>query len=215
MTMTQQLDATALANPMWDELRAHVRPGDYPWDDGPQVGGLGDWELLERRRDLVGRYAWTVTSPETVAFVAQHAGPKLVDPLAGSGYWAFLLAQLGVDVVAFDEAPPASVENNWHMLGVEHVPVAAMDAIGSTNRHPDRTLLLAWSPYDTTVGHMTLAAYDGDRVIYIGEGWGGCCGDDAMFTSFERDWTEVASHRPVQFLGIHDYVTVYDRKADS
>lgn len=215
MTMTEHVDAATITNPMWDDLRGHVGAGKYPWDDGPQVGGLGDYEPLERRADLVGRYAWTITSPETVAFVAEHSRGRIIDPMAGSGYWAYLLGQVGVDVLSFDETPPTTAVNNWHRPGVEHAPVGLMDAATSAGMHSDRTLLLAWPPYDTSTGHETLIAYTGARVIYIGEGWGGCCGDDDMFAAFERDWVEVASHRPVQWMGIHDFVTVYERKAEA
>ena len=77
--------------------------------------------------------------------------------------------------------------------------------------HPDRTLLLAWPPYDDPIGEKALTAYAGTRVIYIGEMDGGCCGDDAMFQRLATEWREVAEIRPVQWAGLHDWVTVYDR----
>jgi hypothetical protein len=50
-----------------------------------------------------------------VAFVAKHARGGLVDPIAGTGYWAYLLAQVGVDVVCYDLNPgTALVTNTWH-----------------------------------------------------------------------------------------------------
>ncbi|MFJ1539201.1 hypothetical protein ACIODS_11730 [Micromonospora chalcea] len=51
-------------------------------------------------------------------------------------------------------------------------------------------------------------------MIYIGEDWGGCCGDDGLFEAFERDWTKVAERVPVQWDGMHDVVNVYGRKAE-
>jgi hypothetical protein len=213
--MAPMPDVNALDNPMWDALRDHAKPSAYDWDGGAfQVGGIGDWLPLERRSDLVGRYAWTITDPATVAFVARHTGPKVIDPMAGSGYWAHLLRQLGVDVLASDETPPTGEANNWHRTGVQHVEVGRADAVEAVAAHgADRALLLAWPPYDSPIGADTLAAFPGDRVIFIGESEGGCTGDDRLFALFAEEWTEVASHRPVQFMGLHDFITVYDRKA--
>ena len=85
----------------------------------PGVGSAMDAELEGRldlrdpdlwlgahraRRELVVRYSWSVPTPEAVASIAAH-GP-LVDPMAGSGYWSYLLDLAGVDVVAFDRLPP-------------------------------------------------------------------------------------------------------------
>ncbi|MGS2615108.1 hypothetical protein ACVCAH_11360 [Micromonospora sp. LZ34] len=147
------------------------------------------------RSEYVKRYSWTITDPETVAFVAEHSGGRLVDPMAGTGYWAWQLTQAGVDVAAYDLNPPAlhSSANPWHRDTAAHFPVSMADAKDSAALHPDRALLLSWPPYEQSIGVETLGRYAGQRVIYIGEDWGGCCGDDGMFEAFERDWTKLAA----------------------
>ena len=91
-------------NPYWeavkdcvaaDSLRGNPVAGEFLLD-------LSVKENMARspnRQRLVRKYCWTVPDPETVAFVAKHAQGGLVDPIAGTGYWAYLLAQVGVDVV--------------------------------------------------------------------------------------------------------------------
>jgi hypothetical protein len=70
--------------------------------------------------------------------------------------------------------------------------------------------------------HCTLTGrysfYNGKRVIYIGEdhrvrdlGRAGATGDDDTHQILDSDWTEVDSRQPVQFWGIQDRVTVYER----
>jgi hypothetical protein len=54
--------------------------------------------------------------------------------------------------------------------------------------------------------------YIGNRIIHIGEHFG-CTADDEFFERLESGWDEVASHRPIQWFGMHDYITVYERKA--
>lgn len=208
---TIQLERT-IDNPMWDAIKDHVRP-DRRF--GVCVGGLNELVRWGSRHDLTSRYAWTITAPETVAFVAEYLRRSAIDPLAGSGYWAFLLAQAGVDVCASDLNPPAHDPkvNQWHREGT-HLMVDQRDAVDAvTSADATRSLLLSWPPYDNPIGAEVVSAFRGDRIVYVGESWGGCCGDDRLFELLERDWAEVASHRPVQFYGIHDLVTVYDRAA--
>ena len=208
-------------NAYWEAVRQHVR--NEPIWGGPCVdqygildrrtGGPRDYTMRLNRFALCGEYSWSVTDPDTVTFVAEHAGPLLIDPMAGSGWWAHLLGQLGVTVLASDLNPPDGTEaNHWHREG-QHVPVAQVDGVDAVKlAPPSATLFLSWPPYDRPAGHDILAAYTGTRVIYIGEGDGGCCGNDDMFRLFADGWVEVAGHRPVQWDGLHDYVTIYDRK---
>lgn len=202
-----------LDNPYWDEVKDQVGPSDIPWDRGLSIGGIGDWSPMRRRFDLTSNYAWTVTDPATVAFVAKHIGRHAFDPLAGTGYWAHILGQLGIEVLCSDRKPPAPGSGNrYHQGDSTWVPVRQSDGIMAALRWGlGRTLLLSWPPYDQIIGEQVLAEYPGDRVVYIGEGMGGCCGNDGMFELLDREWTEIASHRPVQWYGLHDWVTVYER----
>ncbi|MER7167262.1 hypothetical protein ABT336_14480 [Micromonospora sp. NPDC000207] len=200
--------ATAIINPYWDTIRDHATNGQvdpYPWpaeNNSP------------RRTALTDRYAWTITDPATVAFVAEHLNGLAIDPLAGTGYWAYLLGQAGVEVVASDHQPPNETTNHYHHAGVTHTRVKQDDAIKAVARRcAGWSLFLAWPPYDEPTGTNIIRAYEGDRIVYVGEGYGGCCGDDAMFELLGSEWVQVAEHRPVQFAGIHDFVTVYDRRA--
>lgn len=208
--------ALAYRNPYWDTVAGSARIEAYhPWDKGLFVGGYerdADRALHLRRHELTSEYAWTITGPATVAFVAEQCGPRVVDPLAGSGYWAWLLRQHGADVVASDLDPPNVAANKWHRGGV-WTSVAALDAVEAIEavEGTDWTLLLSWPPYDDPIGAKILTAYRGPRIVYIGEGDNGCCGDDDMWSLLRSGWHEVAEHRPVQWWGLHDWVTVYER----
>lgn len=211
------MTAALSTNAYWDAVKDRVKPGDYPWEpDGLTIGGFKDPDYVEAfslRRDLCSRYSWTITAPATVAFVAEHAGPQVIDPMAGTGWWAHLLTEAGCDVAAFDLNPPGSDANHWHQDPTTYHPITTFDGAQAVRDHgAGRTLLLSWPPYSDPAGADVLAAYLGDRVIFIGEGPGGCTGDDRVFELLESDWTEAAAHRPVQWYGIHDWITVYDRK---
>lgn len=204
-------------NPYWEAVKDRCKPGEFPWEPGLQIERFdltGEHRLYEPEIDrhaLVRIYSWTVTDPESIDFVAAHADGGLVDPMAGTGYWAYVLAQLGVDVVCYD-ANPCHTNNPWHHDAPLWVPVAQGYAEVVIDAHPDRVLLLAWPPYSEPSGNRVLREYAGQRVIYMGESEGGCTGDEDMHERLEAEWVEVAERVPVQWWGLHDRITVYERK---
>ena len=207
-------------NPYWDAVRGDVRPGHFSWE-GPMVGcpfvrdmskpvrDRLSWEEPRLdRHDFVRRYAWSITDPAAVQFVATYSRCRLLDPMAGTGYWAYLLRQLGIDVVCCDASPG---ENKWHKGAALWVPVPQNWAEVAVDEHPDRVLFLSWPPYGEPSAWRTLREFKGDRLIYIGEGEGGCTGDDDFHKLLDNEWHEVTWHRPVQWWGLHDVITVYER----
>lgn len=218
-------------NPMWELVRHAVRPVKYRFLGGAlEVGGvdellrryesreqldvmdllLDDWYM--RRRALVRRYTWTITDPWTVQFVQQWGAGGLIDPLAGTGYWGYLLGQLGVDVLSSDLYPPQrdSRVSFFHPESAQHVPVAQMDAVKAVITHGQgRTLLLSWPPMDELATHV-VQNYPGERVIFLGE-LGGMTGDASLIAELAVHWQEVETHLPVQFWGIRDMVHVFER----
>src|SRR5712675_189481 len=67
-------------------------------------------DLAERRRELASLFSWAVPNAPALEVLAAHA--PLVECGAGMGYWAALLRARGVDVLAYDAAPPGrSLEN--------------------------------------------------------------------------------------------------------
>jgi hypothetical protein len=202
-------------NPFWetvkdcvdaDSLRGNAVVGEFRLDRTVEES----MARLPNRQRLVRKYCWTIPDPETVAFVAKHARGGLVDPIAGTGYWAYLLAQVGVDVVCYDLNPGTALHTNgWHGEDL-YAEICAKDGAEAAALYPDRTLFLSWPPYEQDVGTRILMAYKGNRVIYIGEGQGGT-GNDELRLTLDTAWAEVESREPVQWWGIHDRVTVYER----
>jgi hypothetical protein len=197
-----------------------VSAGERPWQGpciarlrlGPDLNeGAGKWaEEYMDRPEFVGRYAWSVTDPISVHFVACYSRGLALDPMAGTGYWAYVLNQLGVDVACYDSSPPP--DNTWHDGNPTWVPVNQGFAEVAVDKHPDRVLFLSWPPYSEPSAYRTLREYQGDRVIYIGEGEGGCTGDDDFHCLLTEEWEEIACRRPIQWWGLHDDITVYERK---
>lgn len=215
-------------NPFWEKIKQ--LPGDKfhmefygKWN--PRIFSADHMV----RDDFCREYAWAITDPTSVQFVADWLKPRAVELGAGRGYWAWQVAQLGVDILAYDIAPPDKVfTNHYHSPRAEaketrfgdflNQPVTCYHPVAQGDesvllQHTDRTLFLCWPPYDSDMAMNALNSYTGKRLVYIGEGSGGCTADDAFHDRLEEDWEEVASHEPVQWDGIHDWIYVYERKS--
>lgn len=200
-----------LRNPYWDTVKKHVsRTGTLY-----ERGDLQCWQFCNK-------YAWTVTDPASLAFVASFLAPSAVEIGAGTGYWAWMMAQMGIDIVAYDSAPPNLIFNEWHspwdgqagcftgQLRETYYPVV-LGGPENLALHSDRTLLLSWPPYRSNMALKCLTYYAGDRLIYIGEGEGGDCATTAFFKHLNKNWRLVASHTPVYWYRSGDTITLYER----
>jgi hypothetical protein len=160
--------------------------------------------LLMRRFRFVHHFAWAIPTDEALEAVGGH----VVEVGAGGGYWAELLRARGATVHAYDPLPG---RNHWVDRLWGSVRMGDATAAGE---HPDATLLLCW-PISGPPPSDALAAYldaGGQRLVYVGEHEGGCCADEAFFRALERAMRQVDSCSLPQFPGIHDYLSVWERR---
>ena len=161
---------------------------------------LGATEFVLRRL-AVHCFAWAVPTDEAVKAIASYG--DVVEVGAGRGYWARLIADVGVDVAAFD----LQVENKLYY----EVQAGGVDSVEGCG---DRTLLLCWPPYSKPMAHEALLAYEkagGRCIVYVGEGRGGCTGTDRFHSFLEERWRCVEDLTIPQWWGLHDYLSVWER----
>lgn len=116
---------------------------------------------------LAQRYAYVLPSDSPLAMLA-GLGP-LVEIGAGTGYWAHRLRSIGVDIVAFDQAPvDGERANRYHSRTRPWTHVERGDQTVLAG-HADRALFLCWPPLFSSLGDC-LTYYRGDTVAYIGDG---------------------------------------------
>lgn len=158
------------------------------------------------------KYAWGLPTPAALSVVARH-GP-IVEVGSGTGYWAWLLFQMGADIIAYDMSPGMTLRNHFHGFKPGFYPVHKCDAEEAARKHPDRTLLLCW-PSDTTMASRALSAYGGGTVIYIGfnsERQGVYTGDKTFHKLLSEQWTLVEEHEIPSWYPCRDCLRVYRRK---
>lgn len=228
------LAAQQLHNPYWDAVKS--LPGEETlleegrWKPVQTTYDERNHRVLEHRETLTSQYAWSIPDPSSLAFVAYYLGSHAIELGAGTGYWAMLLDQLGVNIIAFDQRPPYLVGNNWyHSPSIpRNGPVAPerkllhkkRDIFFNVRRgtpkmltrtaYAHRTLFLCWPPHQQPMAAKSLKAYLGRRIVYIGPPrW---TADPTFFEAIARDWREIASHCPESWYAIEDDIKVYERR---
>lgn len=188
---------TKVINPYLDEFRSldHRR-----------------WQTYLEREKLVTKYAWAVPNEEVLQEIAQYS--PLIEIGAGTGYWSRLLEDRGADIVAFDTKPPTPLpdgtSNNRYCKPFTYFEVR-LGGHEQVSKFPTRTLFLCWPVMDN-MSSLALSTYQGKYVLYIGEGNGGCTGNDNFHMQLRHHWVETKYVPIPQWSGIYDRLYVYRRK---
>ena len=170
--------------------------------------------LEERRRELASLFSWAVPNTRALDVLAAYA--PLVECGAGMGYWAALLRARGVDIAAYDAAPPGRASKNaFHRRGREPwTDVLRASSIAAVRRHRDRTLVLCWPPYgDDGASYSVLRAYRGETFLYIGEPDEGATGSVRFRRELALNWTLAKTVALPRWPRLRDTLMVYRRNA--
>ncbi len=134
------------------------------------------------RMEAVRRHAFAVPTAAALDAIRRVARHGVVELGAGTGYWAYVADQQGIDVLAVDIEPAPSPASKWFAHVRPWYPVVRGDHTVAAE-HPDRALLLVWPPIDEAWPLDAVDRYraaGGRHVVYVGEPPGGGTGDDAL-----------------------------------
>ncbi|HWM42211.1 MAG TPA: hypothetical protein VNP36_07225, partial [Burkholderiales bacterium] len=158
-------------------------------------------DLGERRRELASLFSWAIPTDAALELLAKYA--PLVECGAGMGYWLALLRARGVDAIGYDR----SVRRPWSAIqrGL---------SVKAARRHPERSLLLCWPPYDDdSASYEALRAYRGDVVIHIGERDEGPTGSVRFHRELALNWTLAEELELPHWPRLEDRLMVYRRNS--
>jgi hypothetical protein len=137
-----------------DSFDAAVRALGVRPDDGARLA-------------LAQRYSYVIPDAQSLA-ILDALGP-IIELGAGTGYWASRLIARGVDIVAFDQAPPDEEPPNRYHVPTETWTEVVRGDQTVLSEYADRTLLLCWPPLFSSLGDC-LTYYAGSTVACIGDG---------------------------------------------
>lgn len=184
-----------------------------------------DADTWEFQWSFAHRYAWAVPAPAALDAIAEFAHEGIVEIGAGTGYWASILRQMGLNVIAYDASPVDKGRNRFHRRKKCGVRVTSFTQVlrGDATMaacHPDRVLMLCWPPHDMNptrprrecrMSDRALASYSGDKLIYIGQRPGGVTGSRKFHEQLRKEWICVRKIRTPNFKGKATSVYLYVR----
>ena len=168
-----------------------------------------------KRRKFTKEYGWSVPSEMAVKKIKQFiGGKKVLEVGSGFGLWAKLLQQHGVHMTPTDSFESHGTEDvvkdpHRSFTKVENIPGEQ-----AVKKHSDSSVLfMSWPPYNCPLAADVLGNFKGDKLIYVGEGNGGCTGDDNFHAMLENNFILVEEVTIPQWVGLHDSVYLYTRKS--
>jgi hypothetical protein len=172
------------------------------------------WEFQHR---FTHKYSWSVPTDAALLAIKNFAPAGICEIGAGTGYWAKLLRELGVNVAAYDPNPVEEGGNRYHKNVTSFTTMERGD-VTAVSQHSDRVLMLCWPPkgwgeHGSPMSHEALEQFAGDRLVYIGQGRGGVTGTEEFHQLLKRDWTCVKRTRLPHFKHIYNALHLYQRKA--
>lgn len=163
------------------------------------------------RDEAIHKYGFGVPDHAALMRIKNASPNGVIEIGAGTGYWAKLLQKLGVAVEAYDNYTGKYRHGFVHGSQTIVHRRTHRQALSSM-AHRDKTLLLVWPDYDVEWPAEALELYKGDTVAYVGEGDGGCTGNDRFHTLIHDGW-EGDVHDLPQWWGVHDDLYILKRKA--
>lgn len=171
--------------------------------------------LQDYRKECIRQFSWALLDRATVNALLPH-GPFL-ELGCGTGYWSHEIRLAGGDSLATDPNPyRVNGEEDQESTACIYSPLRVMDAhetletFGATG-----TLLLVWPTLGDSWPRKALRQYGqlgGKKVVYVGEGNGGCTADDSFHELLDGKWEQIEEIRIPWWAYIRDYCVVYKRK---
>lgn len=174
-------------------------------------GGSIDRSREARRLRVAygSRFSFAILDGVTVERLS-HFGP-LLEIGAGKGYWAWELRKAGVDMVATDAMGLGRYWKSGHWQE-PWTTIEPLDAKAALRKYPGRTLLSVWPDRGRDWPSEMLRFYQGRKVLYVGEGPGGCTGNYDFHKILHEDFVCEGVFPIPNFYGKQDMLWVWQRR---
>lgn len=173
---------------------------------------------VPRRRRFMERYGWAVPTPAAVSAIADFVGSdRLLELGAGAGLWARLLAAVGLSITATDDfswgagrGDRTSLPSGFAVEFGRFFPVEKLDAAAAVKRYADCScLLLIWPPPDRDMALVALAAFAGNKLVFVGDPH--ASGNEQFHKELDARWPLQERLALPNWPGVHDAVYLYER----
>jgi hypothetical protein len=158
-----------------------------------------------KRGYFTKHYAWAVPNKTAIKKIKKFAQKEqILEVGAGSGLWAYLLREAGANIIATDDY-------SWKIKR-PYTKVEKINVQKSLDKYKDTdVLLLVWPPHDKPMANNALKKFKGNKLVYIGEGYGGATANDRFENRLGKYWKHVDQYNIPHWIGLHDTMIFYER----
>lgn len=167
------------------------------------------WEFREA---YIANIAFPLYTTEVIStLLCFLRGKKVLEVGSGIGYLAHVLSEKGIDITTIDNLSTKYCFGRNLIIKCDKQVLA----FGKIKSKYD-VVIMSWPDYESVFASRIISEmHKGQVLIYQGEGWGGCTGNDKFFRKLNKSFREIdilsdkLNHHHVQFNGIHDWWYVY------
>lgn len=171
------------------------------------------WPSIEswKKRDMFRQsISWHVPTQSLVDLLIELC--PIVSVGSGFAYTESLVKSRGGEIIATDLNPDQF--NKWCKEGNFYLEVEQIEAAEAVSKYRNRNVFMAWPPYDNPMAsNVAHRMSRGNFLIFVGEGYGGCTGNDEFFNFLEKNFELIILEASIpSWHGIHDDIYVYKKK---
>lgn len=164
---------------------------------------------FHKRESFRKGVSWHIPTNDLIDTLKKYS--PIVSVGCGFAYTENLAEKEGADIILTDLAP--DLDNKWCKNDSMAFPtgILRMEGKKAVESFKDRNVFMAWPPYANEMAYEVAKAMEvGKYLIYVGEGHGGCTGDDNFFNLLYKNFEEVDEDINIpSWDGIHDNARVY------
>lgn len=165
-------------------------------------------EIWRKREDYRKSISWHIPNEDLIDCLFKNS--PIISVGSGYGYSESIANQKGCDIICTDISNGS--DNKWCHEGIKRMEIIKMEASEAIQNHSERNVFMAWPPYDNPMAYEVVKKMCVGRIlIYVGEGYGGCTGDDNFFEYVSKNFEEIEQITIDSWSGIYDNCTVYKK----
>lgn len=155
-----------------------------------------------------------LSEPLISSLTEQLKNTKVIEVGAGCGFLASNLLDRGINIVAIDKESSTKSSYGFINKFCDILPDIAEEHLTHNNYE---NIIMSWPNYsEPFAANILKILKPGQRLYYLGEGLGGCTGDDEFFNLLEskailnEKLTQSLRKHGLSWQSIHDRWNVYD-----
>jgi hypothetical protein len=168
---------------------------------------------MESRHPFIEEFGFALVTDKETELIKDVCDRPILSLGCGTGYIDQFLRFQGLEVISTD---PITIYKNSYGFTREYKPqdgkIWRLSATRAVKKTPNCDVLLSWPCYDKEWAFNAVNLLPvGAKIIYIGEGHGGCTGSDQFHNFLDMKCNELYHSAMAQWNGIHDNMTIYER----